>query len=731
MDTARVNVTSARPRWRPSLATQVLIGLALGAATGVFFGELAAPLGIIGQVFIGLLQMTVLPYIVVSLSAGLGRLSYAEAKTLALRGGGFILFFWAITLAAVVGIALSFPAWESATFFSPSLVEPEREFDFLKLYVPTNPFFSLANTIVPAIVVFSLALGVALIGAPGKAALLPALEAAESVLLRIAGAVARAAPIGVFALIAHAAGTMAVEALGRVQVYFLLYIGTALLLSLWVLPGLVAVLTPLSARRMLAHSQDALVTAFATGSLLIVIPLMAERSKELLGEVGLRTPATESAVNLMVPINFNLPNMGKLLSLVFVLFAGWFSGHAVPVDQYPLYLGAGLLSFFGEVVVALPFLLDLMRVPADLFQLFLPVDTVTGRFGTLLAAVHTITQALLTAAAVSSAIRWRLGALAGYGAVSLALALAVLVGSRLYFEHVVPQEYRAYQQLVRMELAINRAEVRVRDPERMEPLPQADASKRLAAVLARGTLRVGYLSEQLPWAFRNADGHLVGLDIDLVHLLAAELGVGLEFVNVAPAALAPLLDDGRLDIVVGGLAVTPERALRTRLTEPYMNATLAFVVRDHERRHFATVPLLRQAGALRVATVGLPHYDNLVRSMLPDVQLIPIKSPGEFFEAPEGWHDALLLSAEGGSAWTLLFPRFSVVVPRPNVVAVPIAFATPRSTPELHDYVSTWVALKRQDGVVRYLYDFWILGRGAQSTEPRWSVIRNVLGWVD
>jgi Na+/H+-dicarboxylate symporter len=731
METARVNVTSARPRWRPSLATQVLIGLALGAATGVFFGELAAPLGIIGQVFIGLLQMTVLPYIVVSLSAGLGRLSYAEAKTLALRGGGFILFFWAITLAAVVGIALSFPAWESATFFSPSLVEPEREFDFLKLYVPTNPFFSLANTIVPAVVVFSLALGVALIGAPGKAALLPALETAESVLLRIAGAVARAAPIGVFALIAHAAGTMAVEALGRVQVYFLLYIGTALLLSLWVLPGLVAVLTPLSARRVLAHSQDALVTAFATGSLLIVIPLMAERSKELLGEVGLRTPATESAVNLMVPINFNLPNMGKLLSLVFVLFAGWFSGHAVPVDQYPLYLGAGLLSFFGEVVVALPFLLDLMRVPADLFQLFLPVDTVTGRFGTLLAAVHTITQALLTAAAVSSAIRWRLGALAGYGAVSLALALAVLVGSRLYFEHVVPREYRAYQQLVRMELAINRAEVRLRDPERIEPLPQGDAGKRLAAVLARGTLRVGYLSEQLPWAFRNADGHLVGLDIDLAHLLAAELGVGLEFVNLAPAKLAPFLDDGRVDVVVGGLAVTPERALRTRLTEPYMNATLAFVVRDHERRHFATVPLLRQAGALRVATVGLPHYDNLVRSMLPDIQLIRIQSPREFFAAPEGRYDALLFSAEGGSAWTLLFPRFSVVVPRPNVVAVPIAFATPKSTPELHDYVSTWVALKRQDGVVRFLYDFWILGRGAQSTEPRWSVIRNVLGWID
>jgi hypothetical protein len=71
----------------------------------------------------------------------------------------------------VVGIALSFPAWNSASFFSRASPKPEREFDFIA-YIPTNPFFPLANTIVPAIVVFSLA-GVALIGAPGKATLLP------------------------------------------------------------------------------------------------------------------------------------------------------------------------------------------------------------------------------------------------------------------------------------------------------------------------------------------------------------------------------------------------------------------------------------------------------------------------------------------------------------------------------------------------------------------------------
>ncbi|GAF73472.1 unnamed protein product, partial [marine sediment metagenome] len=45
-----------------SLSAQILLGLSLGALTGIFFGELAAPLEIVGTGFVRLLQMTVLPY---------------------------------------------------------------------------------------------------------------------------------------------------------------------------------------------------------------------------------------------------------------------------------------------------------------------------------------------------------------------------------------------------------------------------------------------------------------------------------------------------------------------------------------------------------------------------------------------------------------------------------------------------------------------------------------------
>ena len=60
---------------RLSLGQQVLVALLAGAGCGIFLGEYAEGIGVIGDVYIGLLQMMVLPYIVLSLISGVGRLS--------------------------------------------------------------------------------------------------------------------------------------------------------------------------------------------------------------------------------------------------------------------------------------------------------------------------------------------------------------------------------------------------------------------------------------------------------------------------------------------------------------------------------------------------------------------------------------------------------------------------------------------------------------------------------
>jgi Na+/H+-dicarboxylate symporter len=85
--------TTRTGRPRLSLSTRTLIGWGAGIACGLFFGEYTAVLSFLGDAFIGLLQMTVLPYIVVSLIANIGRRSAQESRQLLRLGGTLLAFF--------------------------------------------------------------------------------------------------------------------------------------------------------------------------------------------------------------------------------------------------------------------------------------------------------------------------------------------------------------------------------------------------------------------------------------------------------------------------------------------------------------------------------------------------------------------------------------------------------------------------------------------------------------
>ena len=67
--------TNKKEKKKLSLSSQILIGMDLGILVGIFFGEYGAFLQIIGDVFIHLLKITILPYITVSLIQGVGGLT--------------------------------------------------------------------------------------------------------------------------------------------------------------------------------------------------------------------------------------------------------------------------------------------------------------------------------------------------------------------------------------------------------------------------------------------------------------------------------------------------------------------------------------------------------------------------------------------------------------------------------------------------------------------------------
>ncbi len=714
-----------------SLSTQVLIGLVLGIFAGVFLGEYAAHLQIAGDVFIMLLQMTVVPYMTVSLIAGVGRLGYDDARSILLRGGTVLLVLWGLSLAIVLALPLAFPSWESAAFFSTTLVEEAPPIDFLSLYIPANPFYSLANTLVPAVVLFSIALGVALIGTEGKGPIISNLEVIADALMKVTGFVARLAPYGVFALTTAAAGTMDLEDIGRIEVYLVTYSLVALLMTFWLLPGLVTVLTPLQYRDIVGRTRDAMVTAFATGNLLIILPILAEESKQLLEEAFALDRTATSSIDVLVPASYNFPSAGKLLSLSFVPFAAWFLGSDLTLAQYPNFVITGFVSFFGQTVTAVPFLLEMLQLPSDMFHLFVTVDVIASRFGVTLAAMHTLTIALLGTCAIRGTLRIQWRRLGRFFGISALIFVGGLAGARGFFELTLENAYRRDEILAGMHLLRSDQPATVHpEPPEAPPVELAEMSA-LQRIRALGSIRVGYLPQNLPWSHFNRAGELAGFDVEMAQGLARDLKVGLEFVPVDPEHLAEALDSAYCDVVMSGIEVTVDRAAELSFTTPYVTETLAVIVRDHRRSEFDEPAKIAAMKAPSLAVRNERYYLERLADYLPRADLVPVDSFLDFFDAPEGKYDALVTTAETGSAWTLLYPSFSVVVPRGRRTEVPLAYAVSRSSPGLLQLLNTWIGLKRSDGSVERAYDYWLRGLNAEQAEPRWSIIRNVLGWVE
>ena len=102
----------------------------------------------------------------------------------------------------------------------------------------------------------------------------------------------------------------------------------------------------------------------------------------------------------------------------------------------------------------------------------------------------------------------------------------------------------------------------------------ASAADKLQDVLGAGKLRVGVLMDAAPWGFKDAKGEAAGLDIDLARLMAADMGVKLELVQVTGASRIPSLLAGKVDVLIAAAGATPERAQQVMFSQPYAAVNL-------------------------------------------------------------------------------------------------------------------------------------------------------------
>ncbi len=729
MNTPGVAASPAPTKKPISLSTLVLLSFAAGIAAGLFFGEMLAWMSIIGDAFVKLLQMTIIPYIMVSLISSLGHLSYQQAKSLALNVGKLMLVIWGFGLVLMYLIRLTFPNWQAGDFFSLSVLQDPAPVSLLDLYIPANPFFSMSHSYIPAIVLFCVATGVALIGIEDKSSLIKPLQLLGDAFNRVTGYIVKLMPVGIFAMTAATAGTMEIAEFQRLQVYFAAHIVMTFLLAYWLLPALVAVITPFSYRDLTGIARDALITAFAAGNIFIVLPLLIEHTKALFHKYQIGNEETDDYANVIIPVVFSFPNLGKLLTIVFVLFAAWFAGSDLDFATYLPMAVNGLISLFGSVYLTVPMLLDSLQLPSDLFQLYMVSSLFTSRFTSLLAAMNLFILAVGGTAMLAGKARLNPRRLLLYaGATPLVLG-GVLLGTAALLSKVVDTEYVMDDVVANMTSAESLPESVVNFQPRV--LPPTSAPRSLEAIRQSGLLRVGYNPLQVPFSFYNADNKLVGLDVEMMNKLASEMGVDLAFIPYSSGSVLEGLNRGRFDVVISGLQMTTRRLQHAGFTNPVLTLHYALVVKDHRADEFARNEQVRRAGPLRIASVGEYSIIPQIEKRFPNVQFERIDSDRLFFEDNGQTWDGLLISLEAGKAWTMLYPEYTTLYRRDEIESFPVAYVVARDNIELRLFLNSWLELQQASGYIDTLYNYWILGKNAQPSRPRWSVIKDVLGWVE
>ncbi len=596
------------------------------------------------------------------------------------------------------------------------------------LLIPSDFFAALSQNSVPAVVVFCIAFGTALQQMKDKQALLTILDGIRAASFTFWSFVVRMVPVAIFSLLADTAGTIHLNNLRSLTLFlFLFYVGIVVL-SFWIIPGCLQALTPLKYPEVIANLRSALVIALITTLPASAIPFVIEATRNLAIRCGIDDPERDDVARAHLSVAYPLGQLGNFFVYLYILFAAFASGQAIPtVEQYFLPLMT-LLSCFGtpaSSVNAVTFIGNSFNLPASVNDLFVELMTVL-RYGQVVASV--MGYAFLSFTVVLAfygkvKIRWAF--LAGVLVSGAIVILGVAFSARAVYTKYFEKRSNPY-----LAFTLDPAEtkgVHVLYAGNDDPMVLAPGDSPLARISRTGILRVGFNAGVIPFCYRNAAGELVGYDVAFAYHLARELNVKLEFVPYDWENLESKLQAGAFDVAISGIYVTGERLLNDGVSEPYFQSPLAFfTLRERGPDFLARDQLLVRPG-LRIGLFGHSALIPVLKDVLPQAEVVA-----------EPDYDVLPDFTKVDAAFWTLTQAEAVAAAHPRLIAVAtkdigspylFAYLTPPRSEGLLRLINYSLAASTRSSFTQAQIDYWIERRPRLDTAPRWSILRNVLGF--
>ena len=225
-------------------------------------------------------------------------------------------------------------------------------------------------------------------------------------------------------------------------------------------------------------------------------------------------------------------------------------------------------------------------------------------------------------------------------------------------------------------------------------------------ILDKGTIRVG-VAEFTPWTIRAASGDLVGFEVDVAKKIAADMGVAAELKVYEWEAIIPALQNGEIDIIAGGMAITPERALRVNFSRPLAKSGVGLATNTNKTQNMKTLDDLN-AKSVTITTVAETMAARVAETLFDSANI-------EVFATTEPAEEAVLKGRAHAYLAGMPEVRF-LVLRNPAKLDLPInepllatseALAVKKGEQELLNFLDAWVTARQTDSWLATSRDYW------------------------
>ena len=388
---------------RLGTTNQIMVMLVAGIIVGLLVGEAVAPIKVLGDIFLRLVQMSVVLLVMGAVIEAVGSLAPKDLDKLGIKSLAWFMLSTLIAAAVGIGFALLINPGKGLSLANQTasdIVTPTLRIDEMIVDLfPSNIIESMAEANMIQVIVFALLFGIALsfVQSENKTSkLLELIKEFNKIMIQMVTFIMVLAPFGVFALITWVTGTIGFKVilpLGK----FLLTLGLAtffFLLIWFIFVGLYVKVSPLLiAKRM----KRILIVAFTTTSSAITLPIEMEDAEKELG-------ISKKITNLVLPLGLALNSNGlaTFLAIACITLSQVY-GLATDLSSIISIVILSTLATLGTVVVpggglvALAIVVPSMGIPIEGIALLAGIDWFSGMFRTISNVAGDTTVALLVA----------------------------------------------------------------------------------------------------------------------------------------------------------------------------------------------------------------------------------------------------------------------------------------------------------------------------------------------